>query len=321
MKKISLLLAALAILTAPALAQGTLLPTKPPVPEYPPEAASLGISGCCKTLVIAGEDGKVAEAYALCNDPLFEPAARSAVRRMRFAPQTGEGGPTRGARYQRDIRFSADGAPAAQCPAPEALLAKVNGTAGDQMASTSPPSPPPMLDFYGSCGTRPALSPSSVSGVTSLDRTRINPAGEQWQRFSDWSKCRATRYETVAAQVRAHWGGRVIQPGSEDERQYLATVDRLLAEADTVKNDRALSGEYVKALNARADALEAEDRAKSSTRAPRRYDRPSSGGMTAAEAYYDSLSAAPHLRCLEDAYTEQQRMRCMDTWLGVQMPQ
>lgn len=321
MKKISLLLAAFAILTAPALAQGTLQPTKPPMPEYPQEAASRGISGCCRTLVITGEDGKVSEAYALCNDPLFEPAARSAVRRMRFAPQTSEGGSTSGARYQRDITFNTEGAPAAQCPAPEALLAQVNGAAGAPMASTSPAAPPPALDFYGTCGARPALSPSTVSGVASLDRTRINLAGDQWQRFSKWSTCRAAQYDTVAGQVRTYWSGRPLPAGSADEGQYLATVDQLLAEADLVKKDRVLSGEYVKALNARADALEAEDRANSGTRASRRYDRPSTGGMTAAEAYYDTLSAAPHLRCLEDAYTEQQRMRCMDTWLGVQVPQ
>lgn len=321
MKNLSRLFAAIALIALPASAQGKLVPTRPPIPEFPQQASSLGIGGCCKTVVITGENGSVSEVHTLCNDPLFEASARRAARKMRFEPKTDEGGSTAGLRHWRNIAFQMEGFAAAQCPTQAALEAQMNGAPAAQLAATAT-APPPALDFAGTCGARPALSPASLSGIASLDRSRINPAGDKWRSLRDWSSCRSAQYEAVAAAVRAHWSGRMIEKGSEDERGYLAAVDQLLGQSDALRQDRKLLNDYVDALNARADTLEAEDRARPDPRPIQRYGRASSGsgGMTAADAFYDAQSAAPHQRCIEDAYTEQQRMRCMDNWLGVEVP-
>lgn len=66
-----------------------------PVPAYPPRALQARISGVVVVKIIVDETGAVAEAKAMCGDPILGAASEDAARRARFSPTLLNGQPVK----------------------------------------------------------------------------------------------------------------------------------------------------------------------------------------------------------------------------------
>lgn len=86
----------------------TIQPISPPVPVYPRDAATKGITGACEIHLSVSPQGDPFDIRARCTDRIFKRAAEKAVRKVRFAPKIHDGLPVTVTGVVYPIEFKMD---------------------------------------------------------------------------------------------------------------------------------------------------------------------------------------------------------------------